>query len=114
MTARVDLVKADIQAALSFPLFNTSVGIFLSPKEIIADSLIVRSYTVPEPLIFFQVGGQKAQSDKCLCLILMIIVISIVNVQEIVPIFNISQDTSLHIFTSLLTSVTHCKEAERS
>ena len=113
MTARVDLVKADIQAALSFPLFNTSVGIFLSPKEI-SDSLIVKSYTVPEPLIFFQVGGQKAQSDKCLCLILMIIVISIVNVQEIVPIFNISQDTSLHIFTSLLTSVTHCKEAERS
>ena len=98
---------------MSLRLFNTSVGIFLPPEEI-SDSLIVKSYTVPEPLIFFPVAGQKAQSDTWLCLILMIIVISIVNVQDIVPIFNISQDTTLHIFVSLLTSVTHCKESERS
>ena len=85
------------------------MGIFLSPKEI-SDSLIVKSYTVPEPLIFSGCRAKGTQSDTCLCLILMIIVISIVNV----PIFNISQDTTLHIFVSLLTSVTHCKESERA
>ena len=85
------------------------MGIFLSPKEI-SDSLIVKSYTVPEPLIFSGCRAKGTQIDTCLCLILMIIVISIVNV----PIFNISQDTTLHIFVSLLTSVTHCKESERS
>ena len=89
------------------------MGIFLSPKEI-SDSLIVKSYTVPEPLIFSGCRAKGTQSDTCLCSILMIIVISIVNVQGIVPIFNISQDTTLHIFVSLLTSVTHCKESERS
>ena len=85
------------------------MGIFLSPKEI-SDSLIVKIYTVPEPLIFSGCRAKGTQSDTCLCSILMIIVISIVNV----PIFNISQDTTLHIFVSLLTSVTHCKESERS
>ena len=85
------------------------MGIFLSPKEI-SDSLIVKSYTVPEPLIFSGCRAKGTQSDTCFCLILMIIVISIVNV----PIFNISQDTTLHTVVSLLTSVTHCKESERS
>ena len=85
------------------------MGIFLSPKEI-SDSLIVKSYTVPEPLIFSGCRAKGTQSDTCLCLILMIIVISLVNV----PIFNISEETTLHIFVSLLTSVTHCKESERS
>ena len=85
------------------------MGIFLSPKEI-SDSLIVKSYTVPEPLIFSGCRAKGTQSDTCLCLILIIIVISIVNV----PIFNISQDTNLHIFVSPLTSVTHCKESERA
>ena len=106
-------MKAGIEAALSLRLFNTSVGIFLSPKEI-SDSLIVKSYTVPEPLIFFRCRAKGSKryvfvfnlNDYCDT--------SIVNVQDIVPIFNISQDTTLHIFVSLLTSMTHCKESERS